>query len=74
MGRQGRYVSGDFRSLYLEHARTHKARNTVRTEISNWGQLTAFLKPKKLGDVTQSDVESLRRHFLEDLGQAPPNY
>lgn len=63
--------AGEFWDKYLDYCKRHKSPNSWKAEVSNWKQLVAFAKPKKLGDVTVSLVEDFARHLRDDVGQAP---
>ena len=52
-----------FWQRYLdEYAREHLRPRTVEIITLHWGQFIAFVKPARLGDVTQQDVERFKSH------------
>lgn len=59
-----------FWPLFLDHARRHKARNSVSSDVTIWKQFIDCLAPEKLGDVERDDVERFKRHLQDDRGQS----
>ncbi len=60
-----------FWAQYLEWAKDHLRPNTITIQTHFWKQLTGYLNPARLGDITPDGLEAYKRWRPVWVGQPP---